>query len=802
MILRTLRLKNFRQYPDFFLEFRDGLVGITGKNGAGKSTLFDAMIICLYGEKGNKHGYRTRSAGEKEPVELELEFEAGAKSYRVLREFRGKNLAHKASLYDSSANMIATGAREVSEAVSDLLGLDREAFSRSVFSGQKELDEISRSTKEERKKMIRRMLGLEKLDEIQKKIREDGRDLNNQGKGKRDGLLPDEEEERKKTELEMFRKEIAEYSAEHVKTKRSLELAETLYSNCKLALAKSEATRNSFLELEKKRISIRQLLKNLSEQLEKSILRRTNLQARVLEIESELPRLSAFENLKAEKVRLDEFKIQSEKRTLLVREKEQLQSDFQTISSEISAFESNLSKLPDAAKQIVLTESELKTLEEKLTTLDLEIGRKQSEAGEIEGKIRERNEQLMTIRALGKNADCPTCLRPLFDSYDSTVKKLSDEIMAFQQRELARIETELSAGKNARKQVKEEEKTLRERNSNLGKEKIRLLEFQKQKSAKEIELLQLKKRMDVNLGETEKTGHAQFDHAGYDILLKNLKSEELFVREHQRKAGEVGALPELVKEIQELNGRIAKGKEILREESEKIEGLGFSEAEFADVRKKTEQAEKSRDEARNLELAMKEKLSQAEREKQSIEMMLKQKESALAEIRELEILVMDLTRLDLLFDRFKSAILDEVRVPISVAASELFRQITSGKYDHIRADQDFMFEILDDGKYYPISEFSGGETDLANLCLRIAISRAISALNDSSEATGFLAFDEIFGSQDEDRRGGILHALDILKEQYRQIYIISHIESVNESFPNILHVNLEGGISSARWTGP
>ena len=160
----------------------------------------------------------------------------------------------------------------------------------------------------------------------------------------------------------------------------------------------------------------------------------------------------------------------------------------------------------------------------------------------------------------------------------------------------------------------------------------------------------------------------------------------------------------------------------------------------------------------------------------------------------------NLEMLDGLFSGFKTYILGQVRPTISSHASDLFNQLTRGRYESIKVDSNFDFHILDDGVYYPIQRFSGGEIDLANLCLRIAISKTITEISGSKTSLNFLGFDEIFGSQDDERRTEILKALDLLKEQYRQIYIISHIESVKENFPLILEVHkTDEGTSRISW---
>jgi exonuclease SbcC len=100
---------------------------------------------------------------------------------------------------------------------------------------------------------------------------------------------------------------------------------------------------------------------------------------------------------------------------------------------------------------------------------------------------------------------------------------------------------------------------------------------------------------------------------------------------------------------------------------------------------------------------------------------------------------------------------------------------------------DFDFFIYDEGVKYPIERFSGGEVDLANLVLRIAISKTLAELNGIN-AVGFLAFDEVFGSQDEARRMMILEAFHTIKEQYRQIFLISHEVEIKEMFEKVIEL--------------
>jgi DNA repair exonuclease SbcCD ATPase subunit len=62
MILNNLKLFNYKQYAALSLDFREGLVGMSGKNGAGKSTIFEAILYCLFGrDESNKNLVRAAS---------------------------------------------------------------------------------------------------------------------------------------------------------------------------------------------------------------------------------------------------------------------------------------------------------------------------------------------------------------------------------------------------------------------------------------------------------------------------------------------------------------------------------------------------------------------------------------------------------------------------------------------------------------------------------------------------------------------------------------------------------------------
>jgi DNA repair protein SbcC/Rad50 len=90
---------------------------------------------------------------------------------------------------------------------------------------------------------------------------------------------------------------------------------------------------------------------------------------------------------------------------------------------------------------------------------------------------------------------------------------------------------------------------------------------------------------------------------------------------------------------------------------------------------------------------------------------------------------------------------------------------------------------------------SGGEEDLGNLVLRLAVSQMIA--ERSGQPLTLLVLDEIFGSLDETRRLGVLSLLRALETRFPQVIVITHIESVRETADRVLRVRYDEASGAA-----
>ncbi|MFN0214702.1 MAG: AAA family ATPase [Saprospiraceae bacterium] len=802
MILNNLKLSNYKQYSQLELEFREGLVGIIGKNGAGKSTIFEAILYCLFGrDEGNKAHIRSAFADPKATVELQLEFSMGEVGYRVRREFRGKALAVGAEFYKNDV-LVAKGVSPVNEELVKVLHMERDAFKRSVFSGQKELSELSDTSGEARKRMVRRMLGLDTLDDAQSRVNADLRDLSSQTAGQSQNLLSEEALEGLKNELAACEKAI-ETNRLSAKTER-----QALHD-----IQEKHRAEKAKFDQEEARLKRHSALRN---ELTQADERRAGL---ILQIESLKKKETDLHQQKEKQdgVRIDFAQFELEKKSLEALEQER---------SKYINREARLAKIDETREQLALTSLNIKTFAERLAErpkveaalkerqnavrdLEAEMEAKRDELRNIDQKIggiqagtQERSEKLEQLRLLGKEGNCPTCLQPLLEGYERALSELENEITSLQTKQLQQLEAQKKMITEAGLALKTKQSAVRIEADKLLQEQTRLIELARQLSSEEGQQRLLENRLIADETILKEIGAVNFDEKAYQSLKIKLTEKEpqyrTFLSQENYLARE---LPVTIAALKSAESGIAEADHKIAAITEELASLGFDEQVYHAAKQAfasfTEVFQAQSETLRTIEKAGLELQSEKSRFNEKLQANKRIQAQISDKMEELELL----RKLAEMLGLFKTEILEKVSPDISREASDLFNRITKGKYEGIRVDENFDFAITDGGVFYPIERFSGGEVDLANFCLRIAITKAIMDLSGAAaeRRMEFLAFDEIFGSQDEDRRMEMMLALNYLQEQFRQIYIVSHIDSLKDFFPHLLEVQFGAEGSSAVW---
>lgn len=193
MKLCKLKLKNLNSFRgEVELDFEKSplddvsLVAITGPTGAGKTTLLDAICVALYGKTprlsgtGSQHPNHLISHGEKEGF-AEVHFMANGTPYLATWSLKrgsspkvqlfyadnGKLISNKLSKQGKS---LGSSQNTVGEEVTAILGLDFDAFKRSVMLAQGEFAAFLKAKAEKRRTILEATAGIDIYDELRKAL--------------------------------------------------------------------------------------------------------------------------------------------------------------------------------------------------------------------------------------------------------------------------------------------------------------------------------------------------------------------------------------------------------------------------------------------------------------------------------------------------------------------------------------------------------------------------------------------------------------------------------------------------------
>jgi len=161
-----------------------GLYLITGDTGAGKTTVFDAITFALYGEpSGNNREtsmLRSKYATPETPTEVELAFLNGGQEYLVKRNPEYERPAKKGegtTLQKADATLtypdgrLVTKPRDVTAAIRDIIGVDREQFSQIAMIAQGDFLKLLLAETKERQNIFREIFKTGYYRDLQERLK-------------------------------------------------------------------------------------------------------------------------------------------------------------------------------------------------------------------------------------------------------------------------------------------------------------------------------------------------------------------------------------------------------------------------------------------------------------------------------------------------------------------------------------------------------------------------------------------------------------------------------------------------------
>jgi len=798
MVIKNLKLVNYRRFANLSLELPENLIGIIGRNGTGKSTMVEAIGWALFGNRiarTDKQDIRSQFLQDNSPCSTEIEILYGQHEYRILRQLKGKNAVSEAAIYrDGRPQPEAVQERGVNEYIESLLKLDYRSFLASAYARQKDLAALSSMQPEERRRTINRLIGIDQIDHARERVRRDRNEKRAFVEGMRTSLKEPDVLQRQREELHDLHstKLAAESGMQEVVKDKS-----QLLSKAKEALEVQSQKRDLHLQWEAH-------LGKLTSRMRENELARQRSKAELGEIahaEEELQSLSAelalYEKVKTEKERLDAEATKAAKLEGKRKEKTLVEHSL----AKETARANDLSFAAGESEQCEKTLAEIKAKEHALETLVAELHEKAKfAAGKKEAVKRaglEAKEKLQRIKELGPNGQCPVCTQALHDHYEAVVADLEQqlgdlriELRSTQEEEnkaneeLKLREGELRTLRQGKEQLIKQQSSAMDAAKNLARAKEAIVTFADQLALIEKDILLI--------------GQVDYDESRHKQLRlqfeKSLKLKELAAQLAERSSRR----PKVKGDIQRMEQTIEEIEAELREAKDRQAALGFDDAEYQSSKQEVEKKNLALDEAKEALAKVREELAGLRKEIDRLDAEIAEQELKRQQIEQAEEEIVYLNALEEHFGRFRLELAGRIRPLIAHRASELLSLTTQARYSTVELDEDYNIRIWDGNIPFAIERFSGGEQDLANLCLRIAISQVVTERSGGAPIN-FIVLDEIFGSQDAERQSLIMQALGQLSSQFRQIFLITHIDSIKDMLPVIVEVTMEDDqTSSAR----
>lgn len=171
---------------DFAMLGDRGLYLITGDTGAGKTTIFDAITFALYGEASGEVReagmFRSKYAKDDVPTCVELTFTIQGVSYTVVRnpeyqrpKGRGTGFTLQradAELRFGDGRQPITKSKDVTRAVTELLGLDYRQFTQIAMIAQGDFQKLLLAGTAERSEIFRQIFHTGLYQELQNRLKE------------------------------------------------------------------------------------------------------------------------------------------------------------------------------------------------------------------------------------------------------------------------------------------------------------------------------------------------------------------------------------------------------------------------------------------------------------------------------------------------------------------------------------------------------------------------------------------------------------------------------------------------------
>ncbi|HSQ20984.1 MAG TPA: SMC family ATPase, partial [Blastocatellia bacterium] len=508
-----------------------------------------------------------------------------------------------------------------------------------------------------------------------------------------------------------------------------------------------------------------------------------------------------------------------------------LEQELEGLREQLSAVSDQLSAVSELKTQIASAENLLKQAEAKVAErLELEDQRNASRERQAELKaendalkvaMNELKERIDSLKA-AEGATCPLCGQELSPAHrKATLKQLENEgkekgdrfranqaewgELAQQTKDYESQIAQLASAENDRVQYASEISQLTERLETLrslakdwdstGKKRLKEVK-------KILETGKYAAEEHKRLGKLDK----ELEKLGYDVAAhERAREAELELRAVEEEHLNLKSAKEVSKQIA---GEIANLKSEIKNreaEIEKLEqdyetaqaNLKAAEAGAPDL----DEAERELFRLREAENKTRNELGGAQQRVDVLEVQRARKAAFEKECDELQKQIARHRTLERAFgkDGVPALLIEQALPQIEDKANELLDRLSDGhmsvrfvtqteykdkKRDDLRETLDI--QISDTAGIRNYEMYSGGEAFRVNFAIRLALSKILAQRKGARLQT--LVVDEGFGSQDTQGRQRLIEAINLVKNDFAKIIVITHLDELKDAFPTRIEV--------------
>lgn len=795
MKIHKIILENFASYKKEIFDFDKlgQVVNIYGPTGSGKTTLIvDSITFCLFGNAYNvdRQGTTKLVINPKfNEAKCEIEFSIYDKKYKVSRTVYKNSPANALFYEEKDGNFIkkAISVTEVDRIISSLIKFDYSTFLNSIMVRQGDVMRFLESNPKERREILLKAFNLDfsKYLERAKELRQETTNkINNIELEIKESKNKIEREGEINNQLLTIRKD---YENKNEILKKLQELKEKYDKEKELLTIKKTKIEKEIEQIEYIKEEINELSKEHNDLLQK-----------LDDIKNKIKNENKFKQEKdnLEKIKKELIMLQDKINLIKIKE-----TEISGIKDKISRIEKDLLEIQRHREELEDAKKAKKILDELYEKLqDIEI-----EEDEIKEKITRTNieieeaNKILELLLKKETSECPVCkskLTPehrneLIKEYNERIYNLNSEIqkqniyLEYIKKEKEKLENESKKLEKKVNIIEFLENLIREKNENDLKNQLENLN--KDLVEKENEL---KKQKEDELFKIHGNDFRQIQNRLQECEKKIVElSNELAKIDEYKKS-----LPDIQKSIADLESKIEeKEKKIKEEDSLKLE-LDKIEYEIEEnknnIKKIQAQIDKLNKELGELKQSiesLQEEIDEIKALKEKIKIKEKELNILRVEQRALEILCDDIFNdrgfplkllkdyIERLNEYINSYFLPRVKPDIAV---------------EIKIEQDKIeINIAQNGYTRELATYSGGEKTIVGLAFRLGIAKILSS-SRLGVVPKMLIIDEGFGPLSKEFREAVLKAILELRQDYEKIFIISHVEDIQENplFDSIVRI--------------